>query len=116
MASITSGEMTDCDWLRSTFSITHYAGHVDRCTDRGSRATGGARAVAPAALTVRERLVAPFCDNKRIKALTNKILLLTCRHMYLYAVIVDFAVIGIYHHVHFISRITQATLIVLLVI
>jgi hypothetical protein len=33
---------------------------------------------------VRGQLVAPFCDNKRIKALTNKLLLLTCLHMYKY--------------------------------
>jgi hypothetical protein len=33
---------------------------------------------------VRGQLVVPFCDNKRIKALTNKLLLLTCRHMYKY--------------------------------
>jgi hypothetical protein len=78
---------------------------------QGRRSHGGNGPCCPnSAGAVRGQLVAPFCDNKRIKAIITNKLSLTYRHMYKY--------INYYDHVHFMVhlRITQATLIVLLVI
>ena len=54
---------------------------------QGRRSHGGSGGSGPRCLNsaraVRVQLVAPFCDNKRIKAITNK-LSLTYRHMYKY--------------------------------